>query len=237
MNKRTTIKSDIVVRGVPFVGMWSTGNETGISFGIRTGQLRNIHVTSYTRDGIMNCHITDTAKDPQKIWEQEIPISDIENLHDEFVKHHVKRYYWFQRYLQFSDRFVDALMTWGKTKGVREYDIGPIFEALLSNDILTRKRIRKGFQEGMRAGVVRRGSDIYFVAPFEKKKMLFMNTDVKKNIFWRLPPTQGYDIYFDYIEKEGIIEDSGIFSSEKKELVKAAFLGLMADAGIETDEE
>ena len=220
-----------MIRDIPFFGMWWSSREFGGSFGIRMrGLSRNVHLTIVLRDGILNCHITDTAKKPEKVWEANMPICEFETISEEFLATCVRRYYWFQRYYHFSDSLLETLRVLGDSGGMREYDVAPLYEAFLDEDIFVKKRIRKGFHEGQKIGFISKGDDLFFVISFSQKNMIIMNSDPKKTPFGRTPTFQGFLRYMDYLEEERILEQTDLLEPGKKKQIEAAFLSMLTEA-------
>jgi hypothetical protein len=233
MSQRRTSYTNLAIRDVPFLGMWWSGREFGGSFGIRMkGVSRNVHLTVVLRDGVLNCHITDTAKKPEKIWEANMPIREFETISEEFMASCVRRYYWFQRYYQFSDSLLKAIRGLGNSGGMREYDMAPFFEAFLEKDIFVKKRIRKGFYEGQKIGITSEGDDLFFVIPFSRKNMIIMNSDSRKTPFGRTPTIQGISRYIDYVEEERILEQTDLFEPDRKKQIEAAFVSMPTEGGL-----
>lgn len=231
MSQRKKWDTNLMIRDIPFFGMWWSGREFGASFGIKTkGLSRNVHMTIVFRDGILNCHITDTAKTPTKIWESEISIHELKLISEEFLASCVRRYYWFQRYHQLSDSLVETLRVLGDSGGTREYDVAPLFEAFLDEGVLVKKRIRKGFHEGQKMGFIIERDDAFFVIPFSRRNMIVMNSDPMKTPFSRIPTVQGFARFMDYLEEEQIVEQTDLFKPEKKKQVEAALMSMLADA-------
>ena len=230
MTERIQSSTTFTVKHIPFFGLWWSSRGSGGSFGIKNlSSSRNVHVTIYLRDDIFNCHITDTAKDPERVWEKEMHISEFETLYHEFVSNCVKTYYWHQKYLQLTDDVLDTIKSLGEQGGLEEYDATPLFEDYLTEDILVKKRIRTGFYEGQKMGFLPRRKELFFAIPFEKRKMMVINSDIRRTPFWNIPTVQGFTRYIEYLEEEQILEQAIMSYPERRRQLEAAFHGLLAD--------
>lgn len=229
MPRRVEGSYDIAVRGEPLLGMWLSGNNTGASFGIKTHS-RNVHVTVFLRDNLLNCHITDTGKVPQKIWEKSMLIDDLRDIYDEFAANCEKKYYWHQRYYQLSDDFIEQIILFAESPGVRDYDIEPLIKASYGDDVLIKKRIRRGFYDGQKMGFVIKGGDWHYAVPYDKRNMLVINTEMEKTPFWEIPTVQGFTRYFDYLDEEHILEQTVLSDPDRVERMRYALFGALAEA-------
>ncbi len=230
MTERIQSSTTFTVKHIPFFGLWWSSRGSGGSFGIKNSDSsRNVHVTIYLRDDIFNCHITDTAKDPEKVWEKEMHVSEFESLYHEFVSNCVKRYFWHQKYLQLSDEVLETIKSLGEQGGLEEYDATPLFEDYLTEDILVKKRIRTGFYEGQKMGFLPRRKELFFAIPFEKRKMVVINTAIHKTPFWNIPTVQGFTRYFEYLDEEQILEQAILSDPERRREMEAALHGMLAE--------
>ncbi len=234
MNKRVKRDIDITIRGTPYFGMWISRKEDIMHFGIKTGS-RNVHVTMLVYDDILNCHITDEDRDPKKVWEMEISVSDLEEISAELMKTIVKRYRWYQTYYQLSPSLHDSMMTMSEIGRSKEFDMTPMLTDFADQNILMKKRIRVGLRDRHNAGLVPKGDDLFIVLPMDKKWILSVNSDVRKSPLWRVPTVQGMSRYLDYLDEENVLETSRKFSPERQKQLKATVLSVLADAGIEED--
>jgi hypothetical protein len=238
MSKRIKDELDIHIENIPFLGIWTSGNETGASMGFKTGMSRNVHLTTYFRNGILNAHIRDTAKEPSKVWEMEMTIDELRDNFEEFKETCFKRYYWFQRYFQLNK---NLLHTIGLSKDSKEFnarnlDFASLLKVAYKEDLYFKKRIRKGYSEGFRPGFIVIGEDTYFVCPINKKQMFIVNTEIEKTPMWKVPITQGIHRYLDYLDEEQILEQSERFSKDKINEIKVTLLGVLAEEGIDVEE-
>jgi hypothetical protein len=230
MNDRIKRSTTFTFKRIPLSGMWLSGRGFGASFGIKNpSSSRNVHVTVYFRDEILNCHITDTAKDPERIWEKEMHLSEFETLYHEFISKCIRRYYWHQKYLRLSDRVLNTIKSLGETGGLEEFDATPLLEGYLNEDFLVKTRLRTGFYEGQKMGFLPRRNELYFTIPFEKRKMVIINSDTRKTPFWKIPTVQGFTRYFEYLVEEEILERAVMSNPERRKQLEAAFHGMLAE--------
>ena len=229
----------LTLKDMPFFGFWWSGNETGVSFGMKTGLSRNVHLTLFLRDNIINAHITDTAKDPRKVWEMEMSLEELKQIAMESMPSFIKKYYWHQRYYQINP---DLLETLGLTpelehRSWKNYDIVSYIKAFQTEEPLIKKRIRKGFKEGFRPGFIFTGDDTYFICPMDKKNIFIVNAEIKKTPLWKIPTTQGFFRFMDYLDEEQIFEEFTKMNEEKMEQMKVTLLGVLAEEGIDYELE
>ena len=231
MSQRKKWGTNLMIGNAPFFGMWWSSRDFGISFGIKMkGSPRSVHLTIVFRDDALNCHITDTAKNPKKVWEANMSVVEFFPIYQEFQATCMRRYYWHQKYYQLDDGIVETMRVLENSKGTEEYVVAPLLEAYLNEDIFVKKRIRKGFHEGQRFGFIFEGDDPFFVIPFSKKNMFVTNSDLRKTPFWRIPTVQGFPRYFDYLEEEGLLEQAILFEPDRKIQVEAALMSILAKA-------
>jgi hypothetical protein len=228
---RNTTNQNISIAGIPFIGFWWSGNDTGLSVGLKTGLSRNIHITTFLRDDVLNCHITDTGKSPSKIWEMKLPISSMESIADEFINTSIQKYSWFKRYYQLSPDLYQVLAYSFNQSNMNfiNYDVEPVIRGFLNEDALVRKRIRSGYHEGARLGFIFEDDNDYIVFPLDKNQIFIHNTDIKKTVLWKFPFTQGLFRYLDYIEQEQILDQSKKFSKEKMDQIGTAIMGIIGE--------
>jgi hypothetical protein len=231
MSKREKRGIDFTIGGTPFVGMWISRTEDMMHFGIKTGS-RNVHVTMLVYDDILNCHITDEDRDPKKVWEMEIPVSDLEEIAAELMRTIPMRYRWFQTYYQLSPSLHDSMVALSEIERSKEFDMTRMLVDLADQDFVVKKRIRLGLRDLHNAGLLPKGDDLFIVFPMDKKWIFAVNSDVRRSPLWRVPTVQGMERYLDYVDEENVIETSRKFSPERQKQMRAAVLSVLADAGI-----
>lgn len=238
MSKRVKDEINLVVKDIPFIGFWWSGNDTGVSFGLKTGMSRNVHFTVYLRNNIMNAHITDTIKNPKKVWEMEISIADLEMIAKEVMTTMIKKYPWYRRYYQLNEYILDkmGLSPDKREETKRNWDMAETIKYHYMDDILVKRRMRKALKEGFRPGFIFKGEETYFVCPIDKKNMFIVNAEVQKTPLWKIPTVQGFFRFMDYLDEEKIFEQFAQMNKEKMEQMKVTLLGVLAEAGINIDE-
>lgn len=234
MSKRTKDEMNLTIRGVPFFGFWWSGKENIVSFGMKTGLSRNVHLTILLHDNILNAHITDTAKDPKKVWEMEMSLDELKQIAMKSMTSFIKRYYWYQKYYQSRP---DILETLGISPELgqqprKNHDMVNYIKVFNNEDPFIKKRIRKGVREGFRPGLIFKGDDTYFICPLDKKNIFIVNAEIKKTPLWKIPTTQGFFRFIDYLDEEGILEDFFRLNEEKMNQMKVTLLGVLAEEGI-----
>lgn len=239
MNKNIIEKKDVVFENIPIIGMWFSYNETRLSFGLRTKlKNRNIRLTTFCDGNVLNTHLKDSGKEKELIWFNEIPISEVIEIAHELQNTLLKQYYWFQTYFQFSEKLFETLINSGRTfeEKNKDYDISIFIKAFLTENSLIKKRIRKGYYEGKKPGFIFQKDNVYLVFPYEKKKMLIMNADLRKTPLYKFPTVEGLYKFFDHIEKEEILENSPRYNEEHWKQLQAAYISLLSQKGFLIDE-
>lgn len=79
---------DMDLLGVGFLSLWCRVNETGLSLGVRW-ENHDVHYTIYSREDVLNCHITDKGK---RIWEREVTLADMQMLAEKVMKKMIGRW-------------------------------------------------------------------------------------------------------------------------------------------------
>jgi hypothetical protein len=225
------------IKGVPFLTMWYSGTDTGFSIGIKHLE-RNIHLTMCSRKNLLNFHITDTKKDPQKVWEVEMTPDELLRRTERVIKRLIRFYWWGSKYYQFSDNLHDIIESYSSDSiSTRDIELDPFVIELSSDDFTQKKRIRDGYHQGMRAGIVYRKDELYIVVPITRYRLVEINVDFFKSPLNELPPIQGFSRYFDYLDEERIFETSPHFNEEYRDRCKVAILGLLSEAGYDTNDD
>lgn len=229
----------LILRDVNLSVIWCSGNETGYSIGFKTGiKGRNIHLTSYSRNGVLNCHLTDTGKDPPKVWEKYMREDDFERLGERFSKECLKKYRWYHSYYPLSFDYEKLIETKQKNEKTElwEYDFEKWLDGFLSKGALIKTRLRKAYKNGPNIGFFNSKGKSYIAIPLEKNLMLAIDTDLEKTPFWEIPIVQGYSRLIDYLTQERIFEQMKTLTPEDKEDFKNALIGTLLDKGVEPED-
>lgn len=198
---------------------------------------RDIHLTYYLRDGRVNCHITDSAKNPPKVWEVEMDAKELVEKVTRSFGRSVTRYEWNETYLMLQEPLMRLMTQFSVFPGESgEYNLLDTIRILSSargeDDLLKRTRIRDGLKIGNRLGFQYSATQSYIVFPLDEKTCFRMNADIRRGFLGRTPFAMGIQRYMRYIETELTEEDVSAFLDESTVLrVKAAIeTALMASA-------
>ena len=232
MTGRQKGKYGMSIRGIPFLSLWYDGNDTGVSFGIKHLD-RDIHLTMYSRGEILNFHISDSGKIPRKVWETEMTVDELLHLTKKIIRK-INRYYWWgSKYYQFSDNLHKILESHNKNNVLfSELDLDPFIKEICSKEFLQKKRIRDGFNEGFRVGLIPSRSDWYIAIPFTRYRMVKINVDLFKSPLRKFPSIEGMARYIQYLDDEGMFEKSEYFDEEYRDNCKSAIIGLLSEMGL-----
>jgi len=187
-------------------------NETTDGFVLfLVGPGRDVHLTSYTRDGRMNAHITDTSKSPQKIWEMEMDLNEVTEKVMRSIQKAVGRYNWNEKYSVLDEGLITAL-------GVPiKVDVPVPAHLNLLNPIrylsaegkdeavLRRIPLREGLENGL-LGFQFSKTQTYGVAPIDKNHCVRINSNWKRNYIRFIPTFVGVIRFADYVEAEKLID-------------------------------
>ncbi len=233
MGKREYL--DLSINKIPLLGIWMGPTTSGVSIGFRMPG-RDVHLTTYfdQEKMLLNSHITDSMKSPKKQWEMWMSLANPEELMKEFMKQSFKRYYRFSTYYQLSDE-LHQLMGLQAGGIPKNFDIKPMLSGFLAEDSLVKRRIRRGFREDPKLGIIFRRNDTYLAMPLDERMMFVINMEPTRSAFWKFPPFQGLHRYLEYLEKEGLDEQLLTMDEEKKQMLSAEILGVLAEHGIEPD--
>lgn len=170
---------------------------------------RNIHLTYFERAGVMNCHLKDTDRRPEKVWETTIGIQELANKLMRSLKRSIRRYNWNETYLMFQQPMIELIgqfSDFDKGDGRQTFNLLDTLRVFSSvkadDDLLTRARIRKGFALGNRPGFQYSLSQSYVVFPLDMHMCFQMNADFKRSILGKTPFGQGILRYMRYLEAE-----------------------------------
>jgi hypothetical protein len=231
-------RSDInyLFNGVPYIFVWTSGNKTGLSMGVKTDLTRNVHLTIYFRENILNTHITDDdGTNKRKVWEKKMSVDEIKEigigLMDELLSEYSKE----QEYFQLSSILTNKITTnqFSFERKMNNYDITNFIDEFLEDNSLVQKKIIDGFKEGHKPGLLIEDEDTFLVIPFDDSKIFKMNTDIRKTPFFQFPTVEGLCEYFDYLDREGIIEKSKRYDQKHWERMQAAMIGFLNERGFE----
>jgi len=170
---------------------------------------RNIHLTYYQRDGLINCHIKDSRKQPSTVWEIEMSEQELLGVVERSLRRTISRYNWNETYLMFQKPLFDFMNQLSPAYGENGrssfnlLDTLRIFSSVRKEeDLLVRTRIREGLKLGNLPGFQFSMTQSYILFPLDAQYCFRMNADFKKSILGKTPFGIGILEYFKYLERE-----------------------------------
>jgi hypothetical protein len=195
-----------------FLGFYVTGKDKYSHFGIEMpGITRNVHLTIGLADNAIDCHISDYNKGIRKEpWRADpLPLEELELILEDFKEPLISDYDEDDEYQEIDlspwARIVDDLDYEGRK--VAQFDLLPIFQKAMSGTLLTQRRIIDGFLDGGKPGLIFEEDIPVFVIPYEEGQMLKLDFRRDNILFNTLPYHLGFEIYMEYIEREGLLDE------------------------------
>lgn len=170
---------------------------------------RDIHLTYFERNEEINCHITDSQREPQRVWEISMGTQELAERLTRALRRSVSRYNWNEKYWMFQQPMLDLM---GQFSGTDEGDESSRFNLLdtvrlvssleREEDLILRARIREGMALGNRPGFQYSLSQSYIVFPFDERMCFRMNADYRKSYVGKTPFGMGILRYMKYLQEE-----------------------------------
>ena len=228
MNQYQSI--NVTVGDTLIMPLWSRGKGVGWQIGLKLKiPDRNIHLTVYSRNDVLNAHVTDTTV-KERIWEDVKTKDELEKIALEFRNKCIKSYGPNDTFLEFDGcLFSPFISPHLDKKGNMFHDIGPMLVKTESEDIIKKSNISEAYKRGFAIGVIRKLWGEYLVIPVEKDKMLYLNSNIKRTPLWKLPPCRGVFELIKYIEKSKVLEESPHFNEDRLKEVELAMTGYVAN--------
>lgn len=183
---------------------------------------RNIHLTCYHKNGIFDAHIKDSTFGDVRIWECRMTDQQVNEMIRKWIDRSVKTYHGNRKYWMFTNfmsSIFDVLLKKDYKAKKVEFDleqfVNEVRKGKKKTDFMVWTKIRDGLNPP-KPGMIFSKSQSYIVCPVDKHRMVFINTNWKKNILGIMPFGQGLNQYFKYLEKEGILSKSKILSDPNR---------------------
>jgi hypothetical protein len=202
---------------------------------------RNIHLTYYERNGVINCHIKDNQKQPSTVWQIEMGAQELIERLTRTLRRSISKYNWNETYLMFQPPMLKFMEQFS---GIEGEDDGMNFNLLdtlsifsstkTEEDLLVRARIRDGLKLGNRPGFQYSLSQSYILFPLDKRLCFRMNANIKKSFIGKTPFGLGILEYMKYLEREVTDSDMKAYINKgsvdkAKVAMETALLALTAD--------
>jgi hypothetical protein len=170
---------------------------------------RDIHLTYYERNDVINCHIKDSQKQPPTVWQVEMSVQKVLDHLARSLKRSISKYNWNETYLMFQPPMLKFMAQFTRMEGGDErmkfnfLDTISIFSSVRKEeDLLVRARIRDGLKLGNRPGFQYSVSQSYILFPLDERMCFRMNADFRKSFLAKTPFGMGILEYMRYIERE-----------------------------------
>lgn len=170
---------------------------------------RDIHLTYYERNGVINCHIKDSQKQPSTVWQIEMEEQELLERLTKTLRRTISKYNWNETYLMFQPTMLKFMEQFSGIEDEDErmnfnlLDTLSIFSSVRKEeDLLVRARIRDGLKLGNRPGFQYSLSQSYILFPLDDRMCFRMNADVKKSFIGKTPFGIGILEYMRYLERE-----------------------------------
>jgi len=221
MGKKKRHDTIIEIQGVPIIESgYSFSKEGYVLFYNTPG--RNLHLTCYSKNGIVNAHIKDSDFGNEKVWEREMMIEDVNQIVVKWIKRSIKIYHGNKKYWMLTDNFLSSLTGIIKkeySEKIIEFDLERVIHDIgfgkSKSDLVTWTRIRDG-AANLKPGLLFSKTQSYLVVPLDNNRFIQMNTNIRKNIFGMLPFGIGIIKFYDYLEKMGILSKKQIINDPIK---------------------
>ncbi len=203
---REEVKTRLMLYGTKLFTIWSSGTETGGSIGVAWGK-RNVHVTMWMKDDVLNCHITD---DDQKVWERTMTLAELEAVVRKMQKKCLGRWSRNEKIVILNPAMLDAWTRNSTTDSKGSHIdlagyIDTILPAFLDSNA-TPVRIRDALGTSVLFGLQRHWFDWYIVMAEPSGEILRWPIDINKGPLKKVVTIQGLRRYFKYIDKQGFFE-------------------------------
>lgn len=238
--KRKRQRLALTVDDIALMEFGFAESSSGVIFFVRLPG-RDIHLTYCERNGAINCHIKDTQKEPQKVWEVEMGVQQLAERLKRVLMRSVSRYNWNETYWMFQQPMLDLMGQFSGIEGGAEKTNFNLLDTvrLVSSlkreeDLILRAKIREGLALGNRPGFQYSLTQPYVLFPLDERMCFRMNADIKKSFIGKTPFGIGILRYMKYLETELSEADMEAFidrdSVEKaKTAMETALLELTTD--------
>ena len=198
----------ITVDDIALVEFGFAEGTSGVIFYMRLPG-RDIHLTYYERNGVLNCHIKDSQKRPSTVWQVEMSAQEVLERLTRTLRRTISKYNWNETYLMFQPPMLKFMGQFSGMEGDDErmkfnlLDTFGIFSSVRKEeDLLVRARIRDGLKLGNRPGFQYSLSQSYILFPLDERMCFRMNADFKKSFMAKTPFGLGILEYMRYLERE-----------------------------------
>jgi len=196
------------------MGLWMRGNENIASFGIRTkGIPRNIHTTIFNDSGALYCEVSDyvdgTPESKEVVWLSDRPLilSDVEALFEDIFEEMTEDY-------DEDDEYEEMNIPWARyaddldfeDRRVADFDIIPLLEGIMREDLFKPRRIIDSYNEGM-PGIARTDESFKMLLPFTDAQLLSIEFSKNNPLFRELPFFEGIEKMFNHLGETGVLEE------------------------------
>ena len=184
---------------------------------------RSVHLTCYSRNGMVDAHIKDSLIGDERIWECRKTVEEVNETIVQWMNRSIKKYHGNRKYLILRGELLALLTEISKTDySANEiiFDLGRIARGLIFyRKELERSGLRIRLRDGISLptpGFIFSKTQSYLCVPIDQHRMFVANTDFRKNIFGMLPFGKGIAEYFRYLEKQKILDRKAIINDPQK---------------------
>lgn len=192
--------------GTRIFTFWYSGNNTGGSYGVAWGK-RNVHLTVWFRDEVMNCHITDGDR---KVWEKAMTLAELRIVFERMQKKCIGRWRQNERMIILDPERLNVLKEYSMVNAnEHDVDLGGYIRDILPAFLKSggaATRIGDAMAGSPIFGLQYRRFKWFFVIATPTGEVLRWPVDPAKGPLRKVPTVQGFCRYMKYIDKEGFFD-------------------------------
>jgi len=192
--------------GSEFLRLWYSGNDTGGSIGVAWGK-RNVHMTVWFKDEVMNCHITDGSV---RVWEKSITLKELESILRRMERKCIGRWKPHHRIMVLDPARLDAWNRNTVIKGKKEQvDLGRYISEIAPAFFASHgefARIEDIMGKTQLFGLQRSRLGWNFVIADPSGAIIRWPVNPARSPLYKVPTVQGMLRFMRYIEKEGFFD-------------------------------